>query len=105
MRVIILDKDLEYLYTHEKEKGSPNYPPEVSRGFIKKIKILESLGNTQELRLFKSLHFEALKGNYKGSHSIKVNDQFRIVFKILKEEDGSTKVEIIQVEELVDYHK
>jgi plasmid maintenance system killer protein len=104
MKVILQNKDLEHIYIHGREKGSPKYPPEVVKGFIKKVNILAQAGNTQELRAFKSLHFEALKGNYEGSHSIRVNDQFRIVFKILKEEDGSTKVEVIQIDELKDYH-
>ena len=40
---------------------------------------------------------EALKGNLKGRHSIRINDQWRIVF--LWTENGPTEVEII------DYHK
>ena len=41
-------------------------------------------------------HLEALKGNRKGQHSIRVNDQWRICFKWL---DG----DVYDVE-IVDYH-
>mgnify|MGYP003813818959 CR=1 FL=1 len=41
-------------------------------------------------------HLEALKGNRKGQHSIRINDQWRICFVWC--EDGAYQVEI------VDYH-
>ena len=41
-------------------------------------------------------HLEALKGNRKGQHSVRINDQWRLCFKW--SEMGPTGVEI------VDYH-
>jgi proteic killer suppression protein len=41
---------------------------------------------------------EALKGDRKGQHSIRVNDQWRICFEWPKGADGPTNVEV------VDYH-
>ena len=41
-------------------------------------------------------HLEALAGDRKGQHSIRINDQFRICFRWTP--DGPTNVEI------VDYH-
>ena len=41
-------------------------------------------------------HLEALKGNRRGQHSIRINDQWRLCFKW--SEMGPTEVEI------VDYH-
>ena len=104
MQVKILNKDLAYLYAHGKEKGSPQYPPEVAKAFVKKVKILQQAENTQMLRQYKSLHFEELKGDLKGSHSVRVNDQYRIVLKIEKEDNGTVKIEIVIIEDLVDYH-
>jgi proteic killer suppression protein len=40
---------------------------------------------------------EALKGNYKGKHSIRINDQYRIVFKFV----GSDVFDV----EITDYHR
>jgi proteic killer suppression protein len=49
------------------------------------------------LRFFKSDRLlEALKGDRKGQHSIRVNDQWRVCF--VWREDGAYQVEI------VDYH-
>jgi proteic killer suppression protein len=40
---------------------------------------------------------EALKGDYKGRHSIRINDQYRIVFKFV----GSDAFDV----EITDYHR
>jgi antitoxin HigA-1 len=49
-----------------------------------------------DLRVPPANRLEALKGNRKGQHSIRVNDQFRICFRWL---DGDA----FDVE-IVDYH-
>ncbi len=43
-------------------------------------------------------HLEALKGDRKGQHSIRINDKWRICFEWPKGSDGPMDVEI------VDYH-
>ena len=50
----------------------------------------------QSLRVPPGNHLEALKGNRKGQHSIRINDQYRICF--VWSDAGVTDVEI------VDYH-
>ena len=51
-----------------------------------------------DLAALNSNRLEALKGDRKGQHSIRINDQWRICFKWLKDEPGPSNVEI------VDYH-
>lgn len=104
MKIVLQNKDLEYIYTHDKEKGSPKYPPEVVRGFLIKIAIIEQAENSQKLREFKSLRLEALKDDYKGYHSIRINKKYRIILKLVTEDDGTTKVEVVHIEDIVDYH-
>ena len=50
----------------------------------------------KDLRIPPSNRLEKLKGNFKDYHSIRINDQWRIIFKWIK--GHSTNVEII------DYH-
>lgn len=87
---------------HGKEKGKPKYPISVTKAFIKKIALLSSLSFIDELTKYHSLHFEKLKGNLIGLFSIRVNDQYRIVFSIEKE--STPLVEIIDIIDLTDYH-
>lgn len=62
----------------------------------RKLDILDSVRSLNDLRSPPGNRLEALKGNRKGQHSIRINDQWRICFVWTNE--GPTDVEI------VDYH-
>ncbi len=104
MKVVFEDDALAYIYVEGKEKGKPKFPPEIIRGFIKKIQIILGLNSTAELRKMKGLRFEALQGNYAGFHSIRINNQYRIILKLQNETDGSVTIEVLHIFEITDYH-
>jgi len=53
----------------------------------------------------RSLHFEALKHELRGYHSVRVNDQYRLIFKIEKKGlKVKITVETIEIYSLEDYH-
>jgi len=62
----------------------------------RKLQQLDSAVTLDALRSPPGNRLEALSGNRKGQHSIRVNDQFRVCF--VWAEDGVRDVEI------VDYH-
>ena len=62
----------------------------------RKLKILHAVVSLNELKVPPGNKLEALRGNRKGQHSIRVNDQWRLCF-IWKDNHAH------QVE-LVDYH-
>lgn len=106
MEIIFKNKRLEDIYTSGKETGKPVYGSEVVHGFIKKVAIIAGAGNSVELAKFKSLHLEALKKEekYRGMHSIRVNDKYRLILKIVKQKTGAESVEISEIHDLTDYH-
>ncbi len=104
MEVIFRTVELRLLYIEGKERGKRIFGEGVIKSYVRKIDILVAVNNSQELTLFKSLHFEALKRDYKGFNSIRVNDQYRIIFKIIKQKGGSETIEIAEIHELTDYH-
>ena len=63
---------------------------------IRKLAQLDAAHTLDFLRSPPGNHLEALRGNRRGQHSIRVNDQFRVCFRWTKE--GPADVEI------VDYH-
>ena len=63
----------------------------------RKLDQLDSVASLNELRVPPGNHLEALKGNRKGQHSIRFNDQYSICFKWI--ESGPSAVEV------ADYHK
>ena len=62
----------------------------------RKLQVLDSTPHLDDLRQPHGNRLEALKGDRKGQHSIRVNDQYRICFRW---QDG----EAHEVE-IVDYH-
>ena len=64
----------------------------------KRLRILDAARSLSDLTALNSNRLEALKGERKGLHSIRINDQWRICFKWPKDEPGPSNVEI------VDYH-
>ena len=93
---------LEKLY-QDKVKGKTAYNKEVITQFKKTVLKLEQADNTTQLRQFRSLNFEALKGNKKGMYSVRVNRQYRLEFEI--ENDTITLSEIIIIDELSKHYE
>ena len=71
-------------------------PPEIQRTALRKLAQLHAVTELSQLRVPPGNRLEALKGNRKHQHSIRINDQWRICFRW--EPDGPHDVEI------VDYH-
>ena len=62
----------------------------------RKLEQLDWAARLEDMRIPPGNRLEALRGDRKGQHSIRINDQFRICFVWTK--DGPKDVEI------VDYH-
>jgi proteic killer suppression protein len=87
----------EDLYYDRKTKATRSFPPELRRIARRKILFLHDAAELRDLRIPPGNKLEALRGNRKGSHSIRINDQWRVVF-VWK---GSDAYEV----EVVDYHR
>ena len=62
----------------------------------RKLQVLDATRLLDDLREPHGNHLEALQGNRKGQHSIRVNDQYRICFSWQNGEAYDV--------EIVDYH-
>ena len=78
--------------------GAParRFPPEIQRTARRKLLQLAAADRLEIMRLPPGNRLEALKGDRRGQHSIRINDQWRICFRW--EEQDAHDVEI------VDYH-
>jgi proteic killer suppression protein len=70
----------------------------IERAARLKIDRLDAATTLEDLAALPGNRFEALKGDRKGQHSIRVNDQWRICFEWRKGASGPENVAI------VDYH-
>lgn len=98
MEVKFDDPDLERLGT------DPRYTAKLDAALVKAFrKRLQFISAAQDERAFyamKSLHYEKLKGDYDGYHSMRLNDQWRLLLRLV-EKDAGNQVVIISI---CDYH-
>jgi proteic killer suppression protein len=76
------------------------FPKEIVRAFRKRIQSIRAAVDERDLYAVKGNHFEKLKGNRDGQHSLRLNDQWRMIIEI---KEGSPK-NIIVVVGIEDYH-
>jgi len=79
-----------------KREFSKKLPHDIQKIAFRKLRMLHRSSMLQDLRVPPANKLEALIGNRKGLHSIRINDQWRICFKW--QNGNAYDVEI------VDYH-
>ncbi|MFM1962259.1 MAG: hypothetical protein RLZZ172_1104 [Bacteroidota bacterium] len=87
------DKVTKKIWEGERVKG---IPVEIQQMTRRKLRMLNNSNNMADLMIPPSNRLEKLKGNLKDLYSIRVNDQWRIIFKW--NNGNSEKVR------LLDYH-
>jgi len=87
-------KDTEDIWLGNRAK---KIPIEIQKTGRRKLRMLNNSQNISDLRIPPSNRLERLKGKSKDYYSIRINDQWRIVFKW--KNDHAHELEI------VDYHK
>lgn len=63
------------------QERSRKLPLEIQKRALVKLLMIDASCTEEDLRIPPSNRFERLKGNMKEFHSIRINDQWRIVFK------------------------
>jgi proteic killer suppression protein len=75
--------------------------PTIVRAFRKTMNLIRNAESSYDLYAFKSLRIEKLKGDRQHQHSMRLNDQYRLVVEFGKE-NNQEQIAIIEIE---DYHK
>lgn len=78
-------------------KAARGFPASIWDTARRKLDMINAAPRLEDLKVPPGNRLEALKGKYAGMHSIRVNDQFRIIF-IFAEGGEVKKVQ------LIDYH-
>jgi proteic killer suppression protein len=60
---------------------SKKIPPDLESRLFRKIQMIDDAMTDEDLRVPPSNHFEKLRGNLEGLHSLRVNKQWRLVFQ------------------------
>jgi len=87
------DSRTEKIYHGDRAKG---FPPELLAVAFRKLDMLRRAADLQDLRVPPGNRLEALKGDLKGFHSIRLNDQWRIIFRWQRGDAEDVRI--------IDYH-
>ena len=60
---------------------SRNVPPDLESRLFRKLQMIDDAPTDQDLRAPPSNHFEKLRGHLDGFHSVRVNKQWRLIFR------------------------
>ena len=90
------DKITEDLYHGKKSKDARRIPKSIWKVAQRKLDLLNRSMSLQDLRVPPSNRLEKLRGDLEGFHSIRINDQYRIVFVF--RHGGAHDVQVL------DYH-
>ena len=90
------DRATEDLYHNRPTSRARRFPQDVVGPALVKLDMLNGAAAVLDLRSPPGNRLEALKGDLKGFHSIRVNDQWRLVFRW----EGNNAFDV----RLMDYH-
>ena len=100
MLIRFASDELRRLYIQE-ERHPKGMDRALVRAFRKKVAILEAAESELALRQMRSLNFKKLKGKRAGQLSIRINDQWRLIFTFLHENGGK----VVLLIEVTNYHR
>ena len=86
-------KEVEKLFRRER---IAKIPADIQRVALRKLWMLDSAIDINDLRIPPANHLEKLRGDRSGQHSIRINDRWRLCFRW--QNNQAYEVEI------VDYH-
>ncbi len=87
------DKESEKIWNGIRSKKLPNEIQDVAR---RKLRMLNNAQDVNDLRIPPANRLEKLKGNFEDYYSIRINNQWRIIFQWLNNDSYDVKI--------VDYH-
>ena len=91
------DQATSDLYHGVRSRRARSFPADVVPAALRKLDMLNAARTLLDLRSPPGNHLERLRGNWRGFHSIRANDQWRVVFRWA---DGAA-----HDVQFVDYHR
>jgi toxin HigB-1 len=94
---------LQRIYEGKQTTGKPKYSQDVILKFKKTVLMLQNTGSIKELRKFRGLNFEALKGDFKGFYSVRVDLHYRLILSV--EKDSVVVTDVLIIEDLSKHYQ
>ena len=94
---------LQKIFEGKQAAGKPRYSQEVILKYKKTVLMLQNTGSIRELRKFRGLNFEALKGEFKGYYSVRVDLHYRLI--LIVEKDSVVITDVLIIEDLKNHYQ
>ena len=91
------DQATEDLFHGKRSKHARGLPADIRRVAVRKLDLLNAAHHLQDLRSPPGNRLEQLRGDWSGFHSIRINDQWRVVFRWQDSQAADVQI--------VDYHR
>lgn len=98
MEVVFADPALGRLESDS--SFTAGFEPGVIKAYRKRLALIRAAADVRDFYNMKSLHYEKLKGDREGQHSMRLNDRWRLILELRTEASGKTVV----IVSIVDYH-
>ncbi len=91
------DRPTEDLFHGHQTTRAQRFPAGVARAAVRKLDLVNAAARLEDLRVPPGNRLEALRGDLRGLHSIRVNDQWRFVSRWQDNDAHEVR--------LMDYHR
>ncbi len=98
MELRFADEELQRLYTDP--KFTAKLPQGVVKAFRDLVRYIQQAVDERDFYNMKSLHYEKLKGGNGRNHSMRLNDQYRLLMEV----DGRSQKKTVVILKVEDYH-
>lgn len=95
---------LEKVFRNQTVRGKPRFSTETITLFKKTVLKLQMADSIRDLHNLRGLNFEALKGDFKGFYSVRVDQKYRLILSISRE--GTVEIsDILVIEDLTNHYR
>jgi len=94
----IVDSELEDMAYNGNYKG--RWPDSIVKAYRKRVTLIKQAKNSVDLYALRFLCLEKLKGKRQHEHSMRLNDQYRLIVEFATEH----KKEKVLIKKIEDYH-
>jgi proteic killer suppression protein len=106
MEITFRKKYLEDLYEGKKSKEKEyRSNPALVKQFVKTVKKLQEATSIEMLYQLKSLNYETLTGDLQGLCSVRINQQYRLIFKVIRSPEPPFQVQFLELEEISKHYE
>lgn len=76
------------------------FEPAIVKAYRKRLQLIRAAVDERAFYAMKSLHYEKLKGDRSGQSSMRLNDQWRLILRIVHKDPDK----VVVIVSVVDYH-